>query len=282
MKILVTGGSGFLGTHVRKYFDADDFSRKSNLDVLNLQDAQTVENYDVVIHLAAELDKSPENAESVFLTNVEGTVNLLRSMRENTVFIFASTKDVYGRFADNFAEVSESCPTFYNGQSALEWSKLIAERYVEFYAHQNNFRSCIFRLSTIYAPNSENNTPNFVTHFADAINLGERLRLPANGTPRRDLLAVEDFSKACEAFTDSVIRHGLYNLGGGRENALTLRELVAKMEEVSGLQAIIDEENPLPAPAPMNYVTDLSLVLQELDWSPKISLEEGLKTLFAL
>ena len=268
-----------MGTHVREYFDADDFSRKSNLDVLNLQDAQTVENYDVVIHLAAELDKSPENAESVFLTNVEGTVNLLRSMRENAVFIFASTKDVYGRFADNFSEVSESCQTFYNGQSALEWSKLIAERYVEFYAHQNNFRSCIFRLSTIYAPNSENNTPNFVTHFADAINLGERLRLPANGTPRRDLLAVEDFSKACEAFTDSVIRHGLYNLGGGRENAVTLRELVAKMEEVSGLQAIIDEENPLPAPAPMNYVTDLSLVSQELDWSPKISLKEGLKTL---
>ncbi len=280
MKTLVTGGSGFLGTHVREYFKADEFSRKSNLDVLNLQDAQTVENYDVVIHLAAELDKSPENAESVFLTNVEGTVNLLRSMRENSVFIFASTKDVYGRFADNFAEVPESCQTLYSGQSALEWSKLIAERYVEFYAHQNNFRSCIFRLSTIYAPNSENNTPNFVTHYADAINFGERIKLPANGSPKRDLLHVKDFSKACESFTDSVIRHGLYNLGGGRENALTLRELVIKMEQVSNLQAIIDEENPLPAPAPMNYVTDLSLILQELNWSPEISLEEGLKTLF--
>lgn len=280
MNILVTGGSGFLGTHVCKYFGADDFSRRSNLDILNLQDAQTVENYDVVIHLAAELDKSPENAESVFLTNVEGTINLLRSMREDSVFIFASTKDVYGRFADNFAEVPESCQTLYNGQSALEWSKLIAERYVEFYAHQNQFRSCIFRLSTIYAPNSPNNTPNFVTHYADAINFGERLRLPANGTPKRDLLHVKDFARACEAFTDSVIRHGLYNLGGGRENALTLRELVAKMEEVSGLQAIIDEENPLPAPAPMNYVTDLSLISMELDWSPKISLEEGLKDLF--
>ena len=280
MKTLVTGGSGFLGTHVREYFKADDFSRKSNLDVLNLQDAQTVENYDVVIHLAAELDKSPDNAESVFLTNVEGTVNLLRSMREDSVFIFASTKDVYGRFADNYAEVPESCPTIFSGQSALEWSKLIAERYVEFYANQNNFRSCIFRLSTIYAPNSENNTPNFVTHYVDAINLGERIKLPASGTPRRDLLHVEDFAKACEAFADSVIRHGLYNLGGGHENALTLRELVAKMEEVSNLQAIIDEENPLPAPAPMNYVTDLSLILQELDWSPKIGLDEGLKRLF--
>ncbi len=280
MKILVTGGSGFLGTHVRDYFSADDFSRKSNLDVLNLQDAQTVENYDVVIHLAAELDKSPDNAESVFLTNVEGTVNLLRSMKENSVFIFASTKDVYGRFADNFAEVPESCQTIYSGQSALEWSKLIAERYVEFYAHQNNFRSCIFRTSTVYAPNSEGNTPNFVTHYADALNFGEQLRLPANGKPIRDLLHVRDFAKACEAFSDSVIRHGLYNLGGGRENALSLRELVKKLEEVSGLQAVIDEENPTPAPAPMNYVTDLTLILQELDWKPGINLNEGLKTLF--
>ena len=280
MKILVTGGSGFLGTHVREYFSADDFSRKSNLDILNLQDAQTVENYDVVIHLAAELDKSPDNAESVFLTNVEGTINLLRSMKENSVFIFASTKDVYGRFADNHAEVPESCQTIYNGQSALEWSKLIAERYVEFYAHRNNFRSCIFRASTIYAPNSNGNTPNFVTHYADALNFGESLRLPANGKPIRDLLHVVDFAKACEAFSDSVIRHGLYNLGGGRENALSLRDLVRKLEEVSGLQAVIDEENPAPAPTPMNYVTDLSLILQELDWKPEISLNDGLKTLF--
>lgn len=280
MKILVTGGSGFLGTHICNYFDADDFSRRSGLDVLNLQDVSIVENYDVVIHLAALLDKSPENSESVFLTNVEGTVNVLRQMRENAVFIFASTKDVYGRFADNYAEVPESCQTLYAGQSALEWSKLIAERYVEFYAHQRNFRSCIFRLSTVYAKNSEGNVPNFVTHYADAINFGESLALPANGTPIRDFLHVLDFAKACEAFNDSIIRHGLYNLGGGRENAFSLRELVNKMEQVSGLQAIIDEETEIPAPAPMNYVTDLSLIMQELDWKPTVSLEDGLKTLF--
>lgn len=281
MKILVTGGSGFLGTHVRRFFNADDFSRRSNLDLLNLQDTQIAADYDVVIHLAAHLDKSPDAAEEVFLTNVEGTINLLRSMRENSVFIFASTKDVYGRFADNHKTVSETCLTLYAGQSALEWSKLIAEKYVDFYAHQNKFRSCIFRLSTVYAPNSEGNTPNFVSHYVDAINTGEHLRLPANGAPKRDLLSVEDFARACEAFTDSVIRHGLYNLGGGLENTLTLRELVAKLEEVSSLQAVIAEENPLPAPVPMNYVTDLSLITQELDWKPKISLEDGLKALFS-
>jgi nucleoside-diphosphate-sugar epimerase len=232
-----------------------------------------------VIHLAALLDKSPKRAEQVFLANVEGTVNLLREMRENAVFIFASTKDVYGRFADNFREVPETCQTIYSGQTALEWSKLIAEKYVEFYANQRKFRSCIFRLSTPYAPKSEGSEPNFVTAYAEAINMGEPLRLPAGGKPVRDLLHVDDFARACSAFVDSVIRHGLYNLGGGRENAVSLKELVSKLQEVSGLQAVIEEESG-PEPIPINYVSDLSLVMQELDWKPEIGLGEGLKTLF--
>lgn len=280
MKVLVTGGSGYLGTHVRKFFNADDLSRTSGFDVLNLQDVQMAADYGMVIHMAAHLDKSPEASEEVFLTNVEGTINLLKQMREGAVFVFASTKDVYGRFADHFAEVPETCRTIYSGQSALEWSKLIAERYVEYYAHQNNFRSCIFRMSNVYAPPSDGTTPTFAGNYADAINKGEPLRLPANGSPRRDLLHVGDFSAACRAFADTIIRHGLYNLGGGRENAVTLKDLVIKLEDVSELQAVIDNETDLPAPVPMNYISDLSLISQELDWKPKIGLDEGLKDLF--
>ncbi len=280
MKILVTGGSGFLGTHVRNFLNADDFSRRAGYDILNFQDVTRVAEYDVVIHLAAHLDKNPASAGHVFLTNVEGTVNLLREMKENAVLIFASTKDVYGRFADGFQEVPESCQTLYAGQTALEWSKLIAERYVEYYANARNFRSCIFRLSTVYAPASPDNVPNFVGHYVHSLNMGERLALPAKGLPLRDLLHVDDFSRACQAFIDSVIRHGLYNLGGGIKNALTLRELVTKLEDLSGLQAVIDAEVEVPPPVPMNYVTNLSLVTQELDWSPQTPLDEGLRTLF--
>lgn len=279
MKILITGGSGFLGSHLRSYFNADDLSRRSGGDVLNLHDAKLAADYDVVIHLAARLDKSPASAEHVFLTNVEGTVNLLREMRKDAVFILASTKDVYGRFADNYRDVPETCETLYSGQSALEWSKLIAERYVEFYAHQRGFRSCIFRLSTIYARATEGNTPNFVASYAEAINKGERMRLPAEGRPVRDLLHVDDMARACEAFINSVIRHGLYNIGGGRKFALSLKDLVKKLEDVSGLQAVISDEAG-PDPVPMNYVSDLARVSQELGWEPEISLEQGLKTLF--
>ena len=280
MKVLVTGGCGYLGTHVVKYFNAENFSRRFGRSVLNLHDTAMVADFDVVIHLAAEMSKSPNDEESVFLTNIEGTVNLLREMREDSVFIFASTKDVYGRFADNYPEVSETCPTLYSGQSPLEWSKLIAERYVEYFAHSRRFRSCIFRLSTVYAPISDGNTPNFVTHYADAINKGEPIRLPGGGLPRRDLLHVDDLSSACQAFVDSGLRHGLYNLGGGRQLSLTLSELVKKLEEVSGLQAIVDNEVSLPDPVPLNYVTDIGLVRRELDWDPKVDLDEGLARLF--
>jgi nucleoside-diphosphate-sugar epimerase len=266
---------------VRSFFAADDFSRRSNFDLLNLQDVRIANEYDLVIHLGALLDKNPAREEEVFLTNVEGTVNLLGAMRKDSTFIFASTKDVYGRFADNFQEVPETCQTLYSGQSALEWSKLIAERYVEYFAHTRNFRSCVFRLSTVVAPNSEGNTPNFVSYYADLVNKGEPIAMPDFGKPRRDFLYVDDFSRACKAFMDSTLRHGLYNLGGGAQNACTLRELVKKLEEVSGLQAVIDDTANLPAPVPQDYVSDLSRVKQELGWSPTISLRDSLAAILA-
>jgi len=61
---------------------------------------------------------------------------------------------------------------------------------------------------------------------------------------------------------------------------MTLSELVAKLEEVSGLQAVIDAENPLPDPVPKNYVSDISLASHELGWRPEVGMEDGLRTLF--
>lgn len=280
MKILVTGGSGYLGRHVLKHFNGDDFSRRSGFDVLHRYDVRKVEEYDVVIHLAAHLDKSEEGAEECFRVNVEGTQNLLRHMQPNSVFIYASTKDVYGAFADEYEEVPESCRTDYCGQSALEWSKLIAEKYVDYYARKEGFRSCILRMSTVYAKPYEGTEPNFVAHYIDAVKFGEPLRLPIEGRPVRDILHVYDFCKACEAFIDSSISGGVYNIGGGKENALSLRDLANRMADLMSCSAVIDEEADLPAPVPINYISDLTKIQQELGWKPTVGIDEGLKTLF--
>ncbi|HEY0377016.1 MAG TPA: NAD-dependent epimerase/dehydratase family protein [Pyrinomonadaceae bacterium] len=279
MRILVTGGSGYLGLHVRRFFEADDFSRRTGLDVLNPQDAARVSDYDVVIHLAAHLDKDPAATEDCFRTNAEGTANLLRHMRPYSVFIYASTKDVYGAWAGEYEEVPETCPTAYCGQSALEWSKLLGEKYVEYYAAERDLRACIFRLSTVYARPSEGNEPGFVTHYVESVKRGQPIRLPMNGRPVRDILHVEDFSRACKAFLDSSVQSGLYNLGGGRENAVSLREIVEKVGKMIELEPVIDEETRTPTPVPVNYVSDISRVKEQLDWRPETGVEVGLRSL---
>lgn len=279
MKVLVTGGSGYLGTHVRRFFEAEDFSRRAHLDVLNPDEAAMAAHYEVVIHLAAYSSKNPADADNCFRTNVEGTVNLLREMQPNSVFILASTRDVYGSHADDYGEVPEGCSTEYEHHSPLEWSKLIAERYVEYYAAQRNFRTCIFRLSTVYARPSEGNENGFVTHYVESVKRGWPIRLPLEGRPVRDILHVDDFSRACRAFIDSSVTSGLYNLGGGRENSTSLREMIDQVAEIIQCNPVIDENAPLPAPIPLNYVSDLTRVREELSWRPQIGIEEGLKSL---
>jgi nucleoside-diphosphate-sugar epimerase len=279
MRVLVTGGSGYLGTHVRRFFNAEDLSRRTHLDILSPLDAARAGAYDVVIHLAAHLSKNPVDAETCFRTNVEGTVNLLREISSGAVFIFASTKDVYGPHADNFDEVPETCVTDYANHSALEWSKLIAEKYVEYYAAQSDFRSCIFRLSTVYARPSEGNQNGFVTHYVESVKRAGPIRLPLEGKPVRDILHVDDFSRACQAFVDSSVSHGLYNLGGGRENALTLREIIDRVGGMIQCQPVLDQSASLPPPVPLNYISDLSRVRQELNWQPQIGIDEGLRSL---
>jgi nucleoside-diphosphate-sugar epimerase len=279
MNILVSGGSGYLGTHVRRFFDADDFSRRSGHDILNDDDLTLVANYDVVIHLAAYLDKDPGGAELSFRTNAEGTANVVKHLRPGATFIYASTKDVYGANAESYSEIPESCPTDYSGQTALEWSKLIGERYVEYYARQRDVRVCIFRMSTVYARPSDGNENGFVTHYVESVKRGWPIRLPLGGHPVRDILHVDDFSRACRAFIDSSLRFGLYNLGGGRENAATLLELVNTVATMVQLQPVIVNDDTLPHPVPVNYVSDLSRVREQLDWRPEIGIEAGLRSL---
>lgn len=275
MSTLVTGGSGYLGTYVREFFSADDYSRRSGYDVLNEYDAQRVQEYDIVIHLAGHFDKSPEGAQQCFQINADGTRNLLQYMRPGSVFIYASTKDVYGSNASETEDVTEDTGTDYCGQTAFEWSKLIGEQYVRYYAAKNDFRACIFRMSTIYARPSEGNAPGLVTHYVESIKNRQPIRLPADIDPVRDILYVDDFSRACRAFMKSSIPFGLYNLGGGRSNAVSLRGIIERVSKLIEIEPVI-EEVPMPAPVPLRYVSDTTRISNELDWRPQIGISTGL------
>jgi nucleoside-diphosphate-sugar epimerase len=134
-------------------------------------------------------------------------------------------------------------------------------------------------MSNVYARPSDGNEPGFVTHYVESVKRGWPVRLPLEGSPVRDILHVDDFSRACQAFIDSSVTRGLYNLGGGRQNAATLREIVETVGRLIELEPVIDEDAHAPRPTPLNYVSDLTRIRAELNWQPTISIEEGLQSL---
>jgi CDP-paratose 2-epimerase len=95
----------------------------------------------------------------------------------------------------------------------------------------------------------------------------------------RDILHVDDFSRACESFINSGRQYGLYNLGGGKKNSASLREIIQKIGRLIELEPVIDQDNILPDPIPVNYVSDLTRVRDELRWEPQIDLDLGLRSL---
>lgn len=279
MNTLVTGGSGYLGTHVRRFFEASDFSRRSSLNILDDADARIVENYDVVIHLAGHMDKHPDGAEECFRTNGDGTRNVIRNMRPGSVFIYASTKDIYGAHAGNYQEVPEDCPIEEKPTSAFELSKLIGESYVQYYAQQRGIRACIFRMSAVFGRPTDGNENGFVTHYVESVKHRWPIRLPAGGDPVRDILYVDDLSRACRSFIKSQREFGLYNLGGGRLNTTSLRDLIGRIGKLVEIEPVIEDDPNIPLPVPMRYVSDLTRINEELDWRLQIGIDNGLQAI---
>jgi nucleoside-diphosphate-sugar epimerase len=134
-------------------------------------------------------------------------------------------------------------------------------------------------MSTIYARPSDGNEYGFVTHYTESVKRGHAIRLPLGGSPIRDILHVDDFARACQAFIDSSHVYGLYNLGGGPANAASLREIVDTIGRLIQLEPMIVEDDTLPHPVPVNYVSDLSRIREQLNWEPEIGIEEGLQSL---
>jgi CDP-paratose 2-epimerase len=214
----------------------------------------------------------------VFTTNVIGTQQLLARLRPHQSLIFCSTKDVYGQHSEDYSVVPETCSTAYCGQGAYEWSKLIAEHYVQYYARQNGFQAAIFRLSTIYAPVTPGNNGGFVSFFVRAVQNSQPLQLKLAGQQRRDLLYVDDLAHAFEQFINSSLAFGCYNIGGGLQNSVTLHQLVELIANLVGKPANLTL-TPDPVTEQRHYVSDCQQLWQELQWQPTISIAEGLSYL---
>jgi len=277
-RIVVTGGSGYLGTFVRRHFGADDFSRRSGWDVCNPEHARRIAGYDAVIHMAASLDKRVEAEQRCFEVNVGGTLNILRNLGPDQTMILISTKEVYGKRAANLTVVDENCPTDFDGHNAYDWSKLLSEKYSEYYTHRLGARLGIFRLSTCFAPLSSGNRGSFVNFFADSITKGQKLVLKSRGTPMRDFLHVSDLCAALDLFLAGDLKKEIFNLGGGAPNALSLCDLACLLGEIAGktpVLELIDE----PDPAIPRFITDTGKIERILGWKPAVSLREGLATI---
>jgi nucleoside-diphosphate-sugar epimerase len=135
-------------------------------------------------------------------------------------------------------------------------------------------------MSAIFARPTEGNENGFVTHYVESIKHRWPIRLPASADPVRDILYVDDLSRACRSFINSKREFGVYNLGGGRLNTVSLRDLIGRVGKMLEIEPIIEEVENIPLPVPLRYVSDLTRLENELNWRPQIGIDDGLRVVF--
>ncbi len=275
---LVTGGSGYLGTHVRTYFGADNASRRAGWNLLDGTTRDRIAGYPLVIHLAAVVDKSPRAWDLCRESNIEATIRLAECLTPDQTLIFASTKDVYNSTSELYAAVPEDCPTAYEAQSPYAWSKWLAEENLRFLARHRGFRLGIFRLSTVFAPATEGNPGGWVSRFAEVARRGDNLTLKNRGRQVRDVLPVDELCRAFELFARGTTRYGLFNIGGGPEYALSLADAARRLCRLSGQSEdlVILSDEPTPGEQ-TRYVSDTSRLRELLGWEARFDLDAALR-----
>ena len=303
MKILVTGGAGFIGSNFIHYWlnkYPDDMI--TNLDALtyagnleNLRDLENNKNYkfikgdicdevlvnevvkdfDLIVHFAAEshVDRSIIDCRDFIRTNVEGTKNLLDAARNNRGIRFhhVSTDEVFGSLGPDDRPFNENTP--YDPRSPYSASKAASDHLVRTYWHTYKLPITISNCSNNYGPYQfpEKIIPLFIT------NLLENKRVPVYGQGEnvRDWIYVDDHN----AGVDAVIKKGrideTYCLGGGCE--LTNLELTKKiLKALDKGEEMIDFVPDRPG-HDLRYAMDYSKAKKELGWQPTVDFGEGLK-----
>lgn len=313
--ILITGGAGFIGSHVVRLFvnKYRDY-RIINLDCLtyagnleNLRDVEHAPNYifekvDIldtnglkeafekhsvtdVIHLAAEshVDRSISDPLAFVKTNVIGTVNLLNASKEywkgadDRLFYHVSTDEVYGSL-DHGGFFTES--TAYDPQSPYSASKASSDHFVRAYANTYKLRTVISNCSNNYGPNQfpEKLIPLCIHNIRN----NKPLPVYGKGENVRDWLYVVDHARAIDVVFHKGKIGETYNIGGFNEwkNIDIVRLLCQKMDEKlgrsAGTSANLITFVKDRAGHDLRYAIDATKIQRELGWEPSLQFEEGI------
>ncbi len=255
-------------------------------------------NYDVVYHMAGQVavTTSVSDPREDFEINALGTFNLLEAIREskiNPAIVFASTNKVYGCFQDavvveqNGRYVYRDYPEGIDENRPLDFhspygcSKGTADQYVRDYARIYGMRSVVFRMSCQYGIRQfGNEDQGWVVHFVIAAHFGKDINIYGDGKQVRDLLYIDDLIRAFRIAAERIddIKGNIFNIGGGPDNAVSLLELVAMLEEISSRKINLRFSGWRPGDQ-LVYVSKIDKARTALGWEPTVSKSQGLQKL---
>lgn len=254
---------------------------------------------DVVLHAAAQtgIGFSLRDPEEDLTINVLGTLRVLEEVRRrcpHAIVLYCSTNKVYGDNANarsvsetpqryvcsNGARgIAESTSLDLAGRTPYGVSKCAADLYVQDYACSYGIRTAVFRLSCIYGTRQFGfEDQGWVAHFAISTLLGRPIAIYGDGKQVRDVLYVDDLIHAFDRFIESALSQGVFNIGGGPTQTVSLLELLALLEQLTGKRSPIIYRDWRPHDQKV-YVSDVVHIQKVLGWQPSISLEEGLPQL---
>ncbi len=303
MNFLVTGGAGFIGSHVcerllqtgHAVWVLDDLNpfydpalKERNLSALqalnrrfsfvrgdvthrqSLDDLLSSVRFDQVIHLAARAGVRPSLEEPALYqrVNVEGTVNLLEAARLNGVkkITIASSSSVYGVNAT--VPFAESDPVF-SPISPYAASKLAGEALGHVYHHLYGLDVVMLRFFTVYGPRQR---PDLAIHkFARLISRGKPIPVFGDGSTARDYTYVSDTVDGVIAVTQKEFGWEIFNLGESR--TVSLSRLIELLEKSLGRKAIVDRQPPQPGDVPITFA-NIDKARSRLGYSPRVTIEQ--------
>jgi CDP-paratose 2-epimerase len=255
--------------------------------------AKACRDRDLVVHCAAQVSVPLSIAEPRldYETNATGSFNVLEAVRSsssNPVVIYTSSNKVYGVPDSPLIEsddhydfesgcgVDESAPLV--GEEPYGVSKAVAERYIDAYARRYGLKAVSFRCSCMYGPHQWGKAEQgWVAWFCVAAILKKTLTLFGDGKQVRDLLYIDDVVKAFDlAFNgNSKIRGEAINLGGGKENAVSLLQTLKYLESATGKRIETKYADWRPGDNKC-YYTDVRKAKSLLGWAPEVGWKEGL------